>query len=84
MVGESEVVVGAEVEDFLAFHLDGCLLRAFYEALLFVESCFANLSERLAEMLFHLSVHFCLGFKVKSLYSYYVITLLRYYVISLL
>ena len=57
MVGEAEVVVGAEVQYFLTFYLDGCLLWAFYETFFFVESCFANLSERLTEMLFHLSVH---------------------------
>ena len=57
MVAEAEIVVGAEVQDFLALYLNGCPLRAFNETLLFVESCFANLSERLAEMLFHLSVH---------------------------
>ena len=57
IVGESEVVVGAEVQDFLTFDLNGSLLWAFDEALFLVKASFTNLSERLTEMFFHLSVH---------------------------
>ena len=42
MVGEAEVVVGAEVEHFLSLHLDGSLLRAFDEAFVLVEAGFLD------------------------------------------
>ena len=57
MIGETEVVVGAEVEHFLTFHLNGGTLWAFDETLFLVKSCFTNLSKRLAEVFFHFSVH---------------------------
>ena len=57
VVGKAQVVVGTEVQHFLSLHLNGCALGTLDETLLLVKACFANLSERLAEMLFHFSVH---------------------------
>ena len=57
MVGEAKIVVGTEVQDFLSLDLDGSLLRTFDEALFLVKASFTNLSERLAEMFFHFTVH---------------------------
>ena len=62
MVGEAEVVVGTEVQHLFALHLNGSLLWTFDEALFLVKASFTNLSERLAEMFFHFTVHI-LGFK---------------------
>ena len=57
VVAKSEVVVGTEVEHFLAIDVDGGLLGALNETLVFVEAGFAYLSEGLAEMFFHFTVH---------------------------
>ena len=57
MIRQAQIVVGTEVEHFLSCHLNGCTLRTLNESLFLVKSCFTNLSECLAEMFFHLSVH---------------------------
>lgn len=44
MIGESEIVVGAEIEHCLAAYIDFCLLWAFDEAFVLVETSFANSS----------------------------------------
>ena len=62
MIGESEIIVCAEVEHFLASDLNSSLLRTADETFLLIESCLANLGQRLAEMFFHLSVHSRIGF----------------------
>ena len=57
IIRQSQIVVGTKVQYFLTVHLNGCTLRTFYETLLFVKSCFTNLSERLTEMFLYFSVH---------------------------
>ena len=57
MVGESEVVVCTEVEHFVAFHLDGCLLGAFNQAFFFVETCLLDVLQFFLEMCLEFTVH---------------------------
>ena len=57
VVSQTEVVICAEVEDFFSCYLNGSRLRTLYQAFLLVEACLTDLSESLAEMLFHFSVH---------------------------
>lgn len=57
MIGQSQVVVGAEIQYFLAFYCDGGLLCTFDQSFLFVESGFFDFSKCLAEMFFHFTVH---------------------------
>ena len=68
MIGKTKVVVSTEVQHFLASHLDFCLLGALYQTLVLVKSCFLNLCQSLAKMLFHFSVHSQLYFRN---YCYY-------------
>ena len=57
MIGEAQIVVGTEVEHFLAFHHDTCPLRTFNDTFLLVEACLTDLCQLLAEMLFHFTIH---------------------------
>ena len=57
MVGESEVVVCAEVEHFVAFHLDGCLLGAFNQTFFFVETCLLDVLQFFLEMCLEFTLH---------------------------
>ena len=57
VVAETQVVVGTEIQDFLAGYLDGGSLRALDEALVLVETGLADFLQRLLEVLLHFSVH---------------------------
>ena len=57
MVGKAQIIVGTEVQHFLASHLDFSLLGALYQTLVLVKSCFLDLCQSLAKMFFHFSVH---------------------------
>ena len=57
VVGETEVVVGTEVQQLLALHLDGSLLGTLYEAFLFVESGLSDGLQFLLEMFLKFTVH---------------------------
>ena len=57
MVGQTQVIVGAEIQHFLPFYGDGGLLRTLDQALFFVESGLFNFSKRIAEVFFHFPVH---------------------------
>ena len=57
VIRQSQIVIGTKVQHFLTVHLNGCALRTFNETLLFIKSCFTNLSERITEMFLYFSVH---------------------------
>ena len=57
VIGKTKIVVGTEVQYFLAFNFNCCTLRTFNDSFLFVKSCILNLCKRIAEMFFHLTIH---------------------------
>ena len=57
VVGQSQVVVGTEVQYLFAFYGDGSLLCTLNQSLFLVESGFFYFSNSLAEMVFHFTVH---------------------------
>ena len=57
MIGQTQIVVGAEVENFLTLHLNGCTLRALDDALLLVQTGFLQVGQCFAEMFLNLTVH---------------------------
>ena len=57
VVGETQVVVGAEVEHLAAGHLDGGLLRTLDEALALVESGLLDVLQFLLEVFLEFTVH---------------------------
>ncbi len=46
MIGQSQIVVGAEIQHFFSFYSDGSLLRTFDQSFFFVKSGFLNLREK--------------------------------------
>ena len=57
VIGKPKVVVGTEVQYFLALHFNCCTLRTFNDSFFLVKSGFLDLCKRVAEMFFHLTVH---------------------------
>ena len=57
VVREAEVVVGAEIQHFLASHLDGSLLRSFDEAFVLVKTSLLDVFQFLLEMFLKFTVH---------------------------
>ena len=57
VVGQSQVIVGTEVQYLFAFYGDGSLLCTLNQSLFLVESGFFYFSNSLAEMVFHFTVH---------------------------
>lgn len=57
VVGQSQVIVGTEVQHLFAFYADGSLLCTLNQSLFLVESGFFYFSKCLAEMVFHFTVH---------------------------
>ena len=57
VIGQSQIVVSAEVQHFLAFNSDGSLLRTFNQSFFFVKPGFLDFSQCLAEEFFHFTVH---------------------------
>ena len=57
VVAQSQIVVGAEVQHFLALHLDGCALRAFDDSFFLVEAGCFQVGQGLLQMLLDFSVH---------------------------
>ena len=63
VVGQSQVIVGTEVQHLFAFYADGSLLCTLNQSLFLVESGFFYFSKCLAEMVFHFTVHSILFFR---------------------
>ena len=60
MVGESEVVVGAEVDHLFAGYVDRRCLRAFDDTFTLVETCIFDLLQLSLQVLLKFSVHLCI------------------------
>ena len=57
MIGETEIIVGAEIEHFLSSHADGSPLRTLNDTLFLVKACLTNFRKLLTEMLLDFRVH---------------------------